>query len=66
MVEELVLKWEEMFLQLTVSEEGMGGVIYDDEDGNTYFYKKKLWIYFNRQAEEEAEDKRIIKPWVEL
>jgi hypothetical protein len=56
MVEELVLKWEEMFHQLIVSEEGMGGVIYYDEEGKPISQKEAM-EYFNRQAEEEYRQK---------
>jgi hypothetical protein len=56
MVEELVLKWGEMFHQLTVDEEGMGGVIYYDEEGKPISQKEAM-EYFNRQAEEEYRQK---------
>jgi hypothetical protein len=42
MVEELVLKWEEMFHQLIVDEEGMGGVIYYDEEGKPISQKEAM------------------------
>ena len=38
------------------SEEGIGGVIYEDEDGNI-ISKKEAMDIFNKQAEEEAEEK---------
>jgi hypothetical protein len=38
------------------SEEGIGGVIYEDEDGNI-ISKKEAMDIFNKQAEEEAEER---------
>jgi hypothetical protein len=45
-------------------EEGMGGVIYYDEEGKPISQKEAM-EYFNRQAEEEYRQKKI-KLWVEL